>query len=68
MDPKQLLKFCLENGLLVDKDVLNLFDETKDLDSVKLIIGKIKNYTHQNIITKNIFYEHKDKVNEFFYE
>lgn len=68
MDPKQLLKFCLENGLLVDKEVLNLFDETKDIDSVKLIIGKIKNYTHQNIITKNIFYENKDKFNEFFYE
>lgn len=68
MDPKQLLKFCLENGLLVDKDVLNLFDNTNDFDSVKLIISKIKNYAHQNIITKNIFYEHKDKVNEFFYE
>lgn len=68
MDPKQLLKFCLENGLLVDKDVLNLFDDAKDMDSVKLIISKMKNYTHQNIITKSIFYENKEKVNEFFYE
>ncbi len=68
MDPKQILKFCLEKGLLVDKDVLNLFNETEDLESVKLIIEKIKNHTKQNVITKNIFYENKEKVNEFFYE
>ncbi len=68
MDPKQILKFCLEKGLLVDKEVLNLFNETEDLESVKLIIEKIKNHTKQNVITKNIFYENKDKVNEFFYE
>jgi len=68
MDSKQLLKFCLENGLLVDKEVLSLFDEANDIDSIKLIISKIKNYTHKNIITKNIFYENKDKFNEFFYE
>jgi DNA polymerase II small subunit len=52
----------------VDKDVLNLFNETTDLESVKLIIEKIKNHTKQNVITKNIFYENKEKVNEFFYE
>ena len=55
MDPKQLLKFCLEKGLLVDKEVLNLFNETKDIESVKLIIEKIRNHTKQNVITKNIF-------------
>jgi len=68
MDTKQILKFCLEKGLLVDKDVLNLFNETSDTDSVKLIIEKIKNYTKQNVITKNVFYDNKDKVNQFFYE
>jgi DNA polymerase II small subunit len=68
MDTKQILKFCLEKGLLVDKDVLNLFNETSDTESVKLIIEKIKNYTKQNVITKNVFYDNKEKVNEFFYE
>jgi DNA polymerase II small subunit len=68
MDPKQILKFCLEKGLLVDKEVLNLFNETKDIDSVKLIIEKIRDHTKQNIITKKIFYENKEKMNEFFYE
>jgi len=68
MDAKQILKFCLENGLLVDKEVLGLFDETQDIESVKLIIEKIKNCTKQNIITKSVFYENKEKVNEFLYE
>jgi DNA polymerase II small subunit len=68
MDPKKILKFCLENGLLVDKEVLNLFDETQDIESVKLIIEKIKDHTKQNVITKSIFYENKEKVNELFYE
>jgi DNA polymerase II small subunit len=68
MDTKQILKFCLEKGLLVDKEVLSLFGETTDTESIKLIIEKIKNYTKQNIITKNIFSDNKEKVNEFFYE
>ena len=68
MDTKQILRFCLEKGLLVDKEVLNLFNETSDIESVKLIIEKIKNCTKQNVITKEIFYENKEKVNEFFYE
>jgi DNA polymerase II small subunit len=68
MDTKQLLKFCLEKGLLLDKEVLSLFNETSDIESVKLIIEKIKKCTKQNVITKNVFYENKEKVNEFLYE
>jgi len=68
MDTKQLLKFCLEKGLLLDKEVLGLFNETSDIESVKLIIEKIKNCTKQNVITKNVFYENKEKVNQFLYE
>ena len=66
MDTKKILKFCIDKGLLLDRDVLNLFSETEDTEVVKLIIEKIRNSTRQNIITKNVFYENKDKVNEFF--
>ena len=68
MNTQQILKFCLEKGLLVDRDVLNLFNETQDTESVQLIIEKIKNYTKKNVITKNIFYENKEKIKEFFCE
>ena len=55
MDQKEILKFCLEKGLLVDKDVLNLFSESKDFESVKMIIERIKSQTHEKIITKSFF-------------
>jgi DNA polymerase II small subunit len=56
----------MKSGLLVDKDVLNLFGETKDIESIKLIIERIKDTTHQKIITRNLFNEHKEKVCQIF--
>jgi DNA polymerase II small subunit len=66
MDPKQILKFCIERGLLVDKDVLNLFSESNNLESVKLIIERIKNQTHEKIITKELFNKNIEKVTQVF--
>lgn len=62
MNPKEILKFCIKNGLLLDENVLKLFSETGDLESAKLIIKKIKNHTNQKIITKEVFEKHKDSV------
>ena len=67
MDTKKLLKFCMDEGLLVDNEVLNLFSGTTDTESVKLIIEKVKNHTKQNVITKSVFLKNKEKVNEFLY-
>jgi hypothetical protein len=66
MNTQEILKFCLENGFLLDKEVLNLFNETNDTESVKLIIEKIKNSTNQRIITKSLFNQNKDKVFQIF--
>ncbi len=66
MDTREILKFCIERGLLLDGDVLNLFSETTDTESVKLIIEKLKHHTQRRIITKNIFEENKERVSEFF--
>jgi DNA polymerase II small subunit len=66
MDAQEILKFCMKSGLLVDKEVLNLFDETKDLNSVKVIIERLKDTTHQHIITRSLFNENKEKVCQIF--
>jgi DNA polymerase II small subunit len=66
METKEILGFCLEKGLLVDQEVLDLLSEESDVESVKLIIEKIKNHTHKKIITKDLFFQNKDKVSEFF--
>ncbi|MDO8528445.1 MAG: metallophosphoesterase [Nanoarchaeota archaeon] len=60
MNTEEILKFCRENGLLLDSEILKLFSETTDADSIKMIIEKIKNYTPQRIITKEIFSQNKD--------
>ena len=66
MESKKILKFCSEKGFLLDGEVLNLFSGIDDLDSLELVIEKIKNYTQQRIITKNLFNENKEQVNQFF--
>ena len=62
---KEILNFCLKNGLLVDDEVVSLFSDTSDLESVKIIIEKIKNKTHQRVITKNTLEQNKGDLEEF---
>lgn len=66
MDPKEILRFCVDRGLLLDPEVLSLFSEASDTESVKMIIEKIKIHTKKRIITKNLFEQNKEQVNEFF--
>src|SRR3989338_11370404 len=67
MDEKEILKFCIERGLLIEPEVLNLFSEiSEDTESVKLIIEKIKNHTQKRIITRSLFEQNKEQVSEFF--
>lgn len=63
---QEILKYCFENGLLVDKDVLNLFSDADDFSSIKLIIERLTQSVHKKIITKNLFIENKEKVAELF--
>ena len=58
----------MKNGLLVDDSVLELFKDEEDFESVKIIIEKIKNRTHQNMITKNIFYNNPEELKQVFSE
>jgi len=68
MDTKEILKFCVENGLLLDPEVLSLFNETTDEEGAKLIIEKIRSSTNSRIITKALFEKNKEQVSEFFLE
>jgi hypothetical protein len=66
MNTSEILKFCLEKGFLLDKEVLNIFNETSDVESIKLIMEKIRDTTHQRIITKSLFNQNKEKVFQIF--
>ena len=65
MITKEILNFCIKKGLLIDNEVLSLFKDTEDIETVKLIIEKIKESPKKRILTKEIFYENKSKVREF---
>ena len=65
---KEILKFCLEKGFLVENDLLELFSDSSDIESVKLIIEKVKSYTNQNILTKDFFKKNKDKIEGVFFK
>ena len=66
MDSKEILKFCLQKGLLLDEEMLNIFSEAEDTESVKLIIEKIRSHTKKRIITKNFFDQNKEQVFKVF--
>ena len=66
MDPKEILKFCIEKGLLIEPEALNILSETCDSESVKFILEKIRDSTQKRIITKNLFKQNKEKVVQFF--
>jgi DNA polymerase II small subunit len=62
MNNQEILRFCLEKGFLLDNEVLNIFNETGDIESVKLIMERIRDSTQQRVITKNLFDQNKEKV------
>src|SRR3989344_1931339 len=66
MDTKEILKFCIEKGFLLDKDVLELFSGTNDIDveTSKLIIEKIGQFTQKRVITRSVFDDNKDKLDQ----
>ena len=66
MDSKEILKFCLDRGLLIEPDVLKIFSDAKDVDSIKNLLDKLKTHTQKRIITKTLFEQHKEQVSEFF--
>ncbi|MBW6442662.1 metallophosphoesterase [Patescibacteria group bacterium] len=64
MDQKEILKFCIEKGLLIDKEVLNLLSDTKDIESVQLVMEKIRECTKSRIITKSLLENNKEIVKD----
>lgn len=66
MDSKEILKFCLEKGLLLDRNVFNLFSESKDIEAAKFLIEKFSESTRQKIITEEVLRKNREDVKRFF--
>ena len=62
---ENLLKFCIEKGVLLDKETSNLLSEFDD-DTVKEIIDKVS-LLREKIITKSFFYKNAEKIHELIH-
>lgn len=61
-----MLNFCIEKGVLLDKQVSEIFENLGDLEFVKKLIERIQYEYKQKIITKSFFTKNVEKVNELF--
>ena len=66
MNKKEIVHFCVERGILIDKEVLSLFEGSEDVGTFKIILEKILKQTPQKILTKNVFRENRERVIQFF--
>ncbi len=66
MDEKEILKFCLNKGILLDKEVLSLLSEALESESEMKVIEKIRENSQKKFITKNVFCENIKQVNQIF--
>jgi len=66
MDEKEILKFCLKKGILLDKEVLSLLSEALESESEMKVIEKIRENSQKKFITKNVFCENIKQVNQVF--
>ncbi len=64
MNSQEILNFCLENGLLVDKEVLNLFETQEEIEGAKIFLEKLKHATSERIITKKVIHENKQLLKQ----
>ena len=70
MGKKEVLNFCVEKEILLDKSLLDLFGDSNDFESIKILINHLKNFTRKKIITKEAFEQSKSnqEINELVFK
>lgn len=67
MNKQEILNLCLKEGILLDSEILHLLsEESEDLESVRMILEKIKRHTSSKIITTKVFRENKEQAYKVF--
>src|SRR3989344_2970516 len=61
---QEVLNFCMYKGILLDKDILNVLENLRDIEVAKNFIEKIDFQYKQKIITKSFFQKNSDKVSD----
>jgi DNA polymerase II small subunit len=61
---QEILQFCLKKGILIDKQISNLLDESINISAIKNLIERVDFQYNQKIISKSFFDNNPDKVYE----
>lgn len=59
---QEILTFCMQNGVLLDKKLIDLIDEFSDKEILKRFLSEINFQYNQKILTISFFNENKDKL------
>lgn len=65
--PTENLKFFIERGFLLDKDMLKFFNELSDQSIADQILNKIKLISNERVITKSLIDKNIGKIQDIFF-
>lgn len=57
-----ILQFCMQRGVLIDKQISKVFEDVSDNSVIKNLIERVEFQYNQKIITKSFFENNLDKV------
>ncbi|MBT4376767.1 hypothetical protein HOD29_05315 [archaeon] len=60
---EEILRFCSEKNVLLERDLLILFSEIDNLEAIKSLINQIEVVMSKKFINKNLIENNKDKIN-----
>ncbi len=62
---QEMLSFCMEKGILLDKGVVNGIESIENLDIARNLLERIEASFKERIITKTFFLNNADRINVF---
>ncbi|MFA5173912.1 MAG: metallophosphoesterase [Candidatus Pacearchaeota archaeon] len=65
---QKILKLFIEKGFLLDKEMLDFFNQLEDEELAKEIVNKLSVISHQKLITKTLINENIAKLKPVFVE
>ncbi len=65
---EKILKFFIEKGFLLDKEMLNFFSQLEDDELADDILNKIQIVSKEKLITKNLINDNIEKIKPVFSE
>jgi type I site-specific restriction-modification system R (restriction) subunit len=61
---QEILKFCMEKGFLLDKEMLDFFNQLGDKKTADRILEKIRQVSSKRLITKSLVNQNINQIKE----